>query len=268
MGIKLLMRKNSIEPLSCSIVIASCDRYADLWHPFAVLFKHYWSECPYETILVTESPVQQPPLGYSKIVSAGKQGWGDRLAMTLADLSTPYTLLLCDDYFLCAPVDTAIIERYLSLAQEYDVGNLRLIPNPPPTTSFSDAERLGKYTPCTAYCIATQAGLWNTRFLQRIAQGYNSIWEFERRGSFRKDLSMPLLGTTEKVFPFIDAVHKGRWEEEALRLCRDHQISLDLGYRKGFSRWDRIREYLKGRILNLNPTLIVRIQNALNIGHK
>ena len=255
-------------PPSCSVVVASCDKYADLWRPFAALFGHYWPECPYETVLVTESPVAQPPAGYSRVVSAGKQGWGDRLAFALAGIDTPYTLLLCDDYFLCAPVDAAVIERCLLLARKYDAGNLRLIPNPPHTAVFSDAERLGVYEPSTAYCIATQAGLWNTRFLQRIAQGYNSIWEFERRGSFRDDLTMPLLGTAEKVFPFIDAVHKGRWEDEALRLCRLHQIPVDLCYRQGYSRWDRIREYVKGLVFNLNPTLLVRVQNALNLGHK
>ena len=252
---------------NCTIIIASCDRYSDTWQPFAALFKHYWPGCPYETVLVTESPVANPPEGFSHVVNAGKLGWGDRLAVALEDVTTPYTLLLCDDYFLYAPVD-AVVERALALAQKYDIGNLRLIPNPPHTSTFSEGEELGLYKPSSAYCIATQAGLWNTRFLQRIAKGYNSIWEFERQGSFRKDLDLPLLGTTKKVFPFIDAIHKGRWEDEALRLCHAHNIPLNLDYRPGYTRWDKIREAIKSFIFNINPTLLVRIQNTLNLGHK
>jgi len=253
---------------ACTIVVASCDRYADTWRPFAALFHHYWPECPYEAVLVTESPVAQPPDGFNRISSAGKLGWGDRLAFALAEVNTSFTLLLCDDYFLCAPVENAVIERALALAQKHGAGNLRLIPNPAHTSVFSEAEGLGLYKPSTAYCIATQAGLWDTRFLQRIAQGYNSIWEFERKGSFRDDLNMPLLGTTEKTFPFLDAIHKGRWEDEALRLCREHNIPLDLDYRQGYTRWDRVRESIKSFVFNINPTLLVRVQNALNMGHK
>jgi len=251
---------------SCTIVITSCDRYADTWQPFATLFKHHWPDCTYETVLVTESPAPQPPDAFSRVVAAGKIGWGDRLAFALESVNTTQTLLLCDDYFLCAPVDVAVFERMLELAEKHNAGNLRLIPNPAHTALFSKDEGLGVYKPSTAYCIATQAGLWNTRFLQRIAKGYNSIWEFERNGSFRDDLDMPLLGTVEKVFPFTDAVHKGRWEEAALRLCREHQISLDLRYRRRYSIWDRVRVSIQSFIFDLNPNMVVRIQNALK-GH-
>jgi len=247
----------------CTIVITSCDRYADTWRPFATLFKHHWPGCPYETVLVTESPVPQTPGGFSRVVAAGKLGWGDRLALALSEIQTPRALLLCDDYFLCAPVDAAVFERMLGLAEKHNAGNLRLIPNPAHTALFSKEEGLGVYKPSTAYCIATQAGIWDTRFLQRIAKGYASIWEFERNGSFREDLDMPLLGTVEKVFPFTDAVHKGRWEEAALRLCREHQIPLDLRLRKKFSFRDRARVSVQSFVFNLNPNLVVRIQNAL-----
>lgn len=39
----------------CTVLVASCDKYADLLHPFSILWKKYWPDCPFETVLVTES---------------------------------------------------------------------------------------------------------------------------------------------------------------------------------------------------------------------
>ena len=37
----------------CTVVVCSCDKYADLLESFAVLWRKYWPDCPFETMLVT-----------------------------------------------------------------------------------------------------------------------------------------------------------------------------------------------------------------------
>lgn len=252
-----------------TILVASCDTYSDLWGPFSRLFKKYWSECPYPVFMVTESPVgSKPELVFQKIIPCGKVGWGDRLSMALEHVETPYVMLLCDDYFLCDRVDSGQLAHYVHLAKKYNAGNLRLIPNPKHTRIFSTAENLGEYADHTAYCIATQAGIWDTLFLKRLAKGYNSIWEFERLGSFRPDLTQPLLGTLDIQFPFEDVVHKGKWEHFGIRLCQRNGIQIDWSRRQALSDIDYVREHLKGAILSMNPTLVVKIQNLLGLGKK
>lgn len=254
---------NSVEPgRRLSIMVASCDKYADLWSPFSTLFKKYWPDCPYDIRLITESPASKSGLIFNDVMACGRIGWGDRLAKALEHVETPYVLLLCDDYFLCDCVDNTKMEHFLDMAEKYAVGNLRLLQNPRHSTVFSLEEKIGAYTPQTPYCIATQAGIWNTEFLKRLAKGYNSIWEFERLGSFRDDLNLPLIGTQTIEFPFEDVVHKGKWESFGIRLCERNGLTPDLSRRKRLSNMDYVREHLKGAIHDLNPGVIIKIKNA------
>ncbi len=41
--------------LDCTVLVASCDKYADLLRPFDILWRKYWADCPFETVLVTET---------------------------------------------------------------------------------------------------------------------------------------------------------------------------------------------------------------------
>ena len=173
----------------CTILVCSCDKYADLLEPFAVLWRKYWPDCPFETVLVTETKPDQE-LCFSRVVACGKGGnWCSRLVEALETVETPYILMLCDDYFLASPVDTEDVLRRLGQAKDYDAANLRLIPNPVPgvRNSIPAEGGLFEYRKNTAYCIATQAGIWNREFLLGLARGKSSIWEFERSNSPRAD---------------------------------------------------------------------------------
>ena len=63
------------------------------------------------------------------------------------------------------------------------------------------------------------------------------------------------------VFPFEDVVHKGRWEVHGVRLCDRNDIDIDYSRRKQMTDLMMAKEYLKGAILKINPTLVLRIQN-------
>ena len=57
----------------CTILVCSCDKYADLLDPFAVLWQKYWPDCPFETVLVTETKPDQE-LCFNRVVACGKGG--------------------------------------------------------------------------------------------------------------------------------------------------------------------------------------------------
>ena len=254
--------------VDCTVLVASCDKYADLLRPFSVLWKKFWTDCPFETVLVTETaPVEV--LGFDRIVACGAGGnWCRRLVTALEQIGTPYVILLCDDYYLNQPVDTALVLKRLDQAKRFDAVNLRMIPNP--VTKISYQEDLREYRKNTAYCIATQAGIWNREFLLKLATGKSSIWEFERYGSF--DLegeTRPILGTPTKEFPFLDAVHKGCWEPWGVKVLKDNDIDYDFSKRGLPSFKTRCIEGVKALVFALVPnTLIVRVQNLLGTGAK
>lgn len=39
----------------CTVLVCSCDSYEDAWEPFFKLFHEYWTNCPLEILLNTES---------------------------------------------------------------------------------------------------------------------------------------------------------------------------------------------------------------------
>ena len=255
----------------CTVVVCSCDKYVDLLGPFMTLYRKFWSDCPFKTVLVTESAPQIN--GFDRIIACGGgMNWASRLEKGLGEISNPYVLMLCDDYFLEDNVKTASIMSRLSQAKSLDAANLRLIPNPVPSSANSRAAEFGlfEYRKNTAYCIATQAGIWNREFLRELVRGKSSIWEFERYGSFAVGCEKrPLLVTPTREFPFVDAVHKGCWEKFGIAVCRANGIEPDLSVRGLPPFKTRFIEGLKALVFALFPTtLIVRIQNALGSGAK
>ena len=253
----------------CTVLVASCDKYADLLGPFSGLWRKFWPDCPFEIVLVTETAPKGEAYCFDRVVSCGRGGnWCSRLVRALDAIATPFVLMLCDDYYLEKPVDTARFLERLAQAKAYDAANLRLIPNPKPCQPYRDG--LMEYRKQTAYCIATQAGIWNRTFLRGLADGKASIWEFERIGSFSvADEKRPLLVTPTREFPFVDAVHKGCWERFGLAVCRANGIEPDLAARGLPPFRKRFVEWLKSLVFAILPTtLIVRIQNALGSGAK
>ena len=253
-----------------TVLVASCDKYADLLVPFSALWRKFWPDCPFETVLVTESnPLDGSQLCFDRVIACGAGGnWCSRLVQALGQLATQYVLLLCDDYFLESPVDTALFRKRLAQARDFDAANLRLIPNPKPSQPYG--EGLYEYRKQTAYCIATQAGIWNREFLLGLAKGKASIWEFERYGSFAVEQEhRPLLVTPTKEFPFVDAVHKGYWESFGIEVCKQNGVPIDFAARGRPPFSVRLREGLKDLIFAVFPwTLIVRIQNFFDVGMK
>lgn len=256
-----------------TILVTSCDAYSDLLDPFSKLWTRFWPDCPYEIVLVTEMlPQNAENLAFTRIVCCGKgHSWTERLVIAIDTISSPYILMLCDDYFLCGPINSARIAHFVELIQKYDSINLKLIKNGSNVAPFSADPELGEYKKNSAYCIATQPSIWDKKFLSNLARNRarGSIWEFERYGSFScADATGPILGTAQQEFPFIDAVHKGNWGIHVAELCERYGLVLDLAIRGFPSPLRKAIEWGKSVILNMNPDLVVMIQNKFNLGKK
>ena len=251
----------------CSVLVCSCDKYHDVEKPFASLWRKFWPDCPFETVLLSETLSSE---GFDRaILTGGGKTWCEMLAEALEKIESPYVLMLMNDYFLNAPVDTAAFLRRLDEARRFDAASLRLNPLPPSHKAWEGSD-LFEMPKNVAYCVTCQASIWNREFLLGLAHRNKSAWEFERYGSFMvSDEKRPLLVTPTKEFPFVDAVHKGYWETFGLAVCRENDIDLT-GITRTLPPFKiRLIEGVKGLIFRIVPTtLLVRIQNRFDLGAK
>ena len=259
----------------CTVLVCSCDKDADLLPPFSLLWRKFWPDCPFETVLVTETSPAGDGLCFDRTIACGRgASWCSRLVLALKQIDTPYVLMLCDDYYLRERVNTKLMLDRLAQVKKFGAFNLRMIPNPVPGRGNSDPFGRGtdllRYKPGTAYSIATQAGFWDRAFLSSLAEGKSSIWEFERYGSFDpKARERPLLVTPTKEFPFVDAVHKGHWEKFGLAVCRENGVPVDTAARTLPPFKVRFVEGVKAFVFHVVPTtLLVRVQNRFALGAK
>ena len=248
----------------CTVLVVSCDAYSDVVPPFIALWRKFWPDCPFETVLLTETV---PCDGFDRVLAVGKcNDWAPRILRGLDQIATPYVLLVLNDYLLRERVDTALVCRRLDEAKRFDALNLRLRPNPPGRTPWKNTDLL-EMPKNAAYCISCQTGFWNRDFFAGLLAKMRSAWEFERQGSFSFDgtETRPLLVTPASEFPFVDALHKGCWAKAGLEVCELAGIEPDFSVHARTSPFRvRVREGLKRFVFAVVPwTWIVRLQNAI-----
>ncbi|MBR1870811.1 MAG: hypothetical protein IJ802_03195 [Kiritimatiellae bacterium] len=253
---------------NCTIVVCSCDKYADLHGAFAHFMHLNWPDRPFPIVLVTESVCGGGEWD-AVIRTGGGKPWCTMLAEALETISTPAVMLMMDDYLISRKVETAQILRRLEQFERLGLLNLRLSPNPKPSGGAVDG--LCEYKKNTAYCVSCQTGFWDREWLRSLASKFASAWEFERMGSFSftADETRPIVCTEGVEFHYVDSVHKGYWEKAGVRLCAANGYEIDFTRRTLPPLKVRFAELVKKIIFHIVPVnLLVRFQNRFGGGAK
>jgi len=259
-----------IKSQDLTVLVSTCKEYADVLYCFEKLFKKFWMDCPYPVILVTDCKAGMD-YQYDNVIEIRHKGNGKRIYEALKEIKTEYILLLLDDFFLCDYVDNGIINKILSYMKKYNAGNIRFIKNIFSNSDilFDDEEGLLVSKPGNAYRLSVGCGVWDKQFLESILKYYDNLWSFEREGSFNpRTFERLVLVSSYQEFPCIDAVHKGKYEQFAASLLSMNHLDIDQSKRKVMSNKDIVLKYLKGAVLDINPNLVVKMQNILHIGFK
>ena len=150
-----------------SIYVSSPDSYSDVLAVFLKGYRRYWSDCPYEFILTTNTKSYE---GITCICN-NKQNdtWVERTIAALPVIKSKYVMLMCDDIILSDNVDNSLIERLLDYMDSHEIRYCNLGPTPKGSKikSFPLLRSVNKQIP---YAINLQFGI------------------------FRKDLFVELLG--------------------------------------------------------------------------
>ncbi len=253
------MKKNA----DMAILVYSCWKNRDMWRIFLKLFRKYWQNCPYRLILLTDKYNGKGEAYDFDDIVVCDSNWHDMIMAGIECAGTEYIMLWMDDYLLCDYIQNEDIAYYVEKARKHHAANLRLAESPTiPSKVFEGDRELNCYKPGTAYSFSTQVGIWNVDFLKKNMKEDWSAWDFERKGSLEvKDYAYPLLAARNYTFPYEEGVRRGKWMDNGIRLCQRNNIRLDFKKRKPMSSFELAWIYLKGGILGLNPTFIVKVQN-------
>ena len=102
-----------------SIYVSSPDSYSDVLAVFLKGYRRYWSDCPYEFILTTNTKSYE---GITCICN-NKQNdtWVERTIAALPVIKSKYVMLMCDDIILSDNVDNSLIERLLDYMDSHEI---------------------------------------------------------------------------------------------------------------------------------------------------
>ena len=250
-----------------SLVVMSCDRYADLWNPMSDCLKRFWPDCSFEILLSAESAIPAPETVFHRTVHSNCAAWSGRLLDTLDSIITPYTMLLLDDLWPSQTISTASIEGILDLMERDSIGDVHLRNEGADQRDYEKDPAYRIYASGAPYRISASAAIWNTAFLKSVLRPEESAWEFERIGSYREEAQkLPVLVCKTSPLSVVcdsGAVEQGKWEPLALAFAKEQGILVDSTKRPVKNWRDRLRKSIKSFVYNANPKLVLAIQNRI-----
>src|SRR5690606_1910556 len=131
----------------------------------------------------------RPPVEVYRLVQSGTPSdvtWSVKLDRTLAAIRTPFVLYMQEDYFLCAPVATRLVEHLVQRMENESIDCIQLVPSrhTPPWTRLDD--ELAVVGKGAMYRVNMQAGLWRVDALRSILRRHENPWQLEVWGSKRR----------------------------------------------------------------------------------
>jgi hypothetical protein len=223
---------------SLAIVVASCDKYSDLWEPLFGEFFRHWPDCPYPIYLIANYK-KHDDCRVTTLLAGHDFDWSSTIAATVEQIEYSHVLFWIDDVFLDKDVDSSEIERCVSKMKELDANFLRLRPNPLPQKKL-DAE-IAVLPADALYRVTLFATIWKMSVLKKVLRPGETAWDFEVHGTNRSRELDGFYTVLSDVFSYLHGVERGVWILPTARALSARGYQLDYKYRRCMTR----REYFE-----------------------
>jgi hypothetical protein len=247
-----------------SILVNSCDKYADLWPVFFALFWRYWPDCPYPVYLGSNSLEYNHPR--VRMITVGPdRSWAETTRKMLEAIPSPYVLWFLDDFFLVKRVDTEAVRGLVEEMKELDANYLRLRPAPPAKAEVPGHPFLRMIVPGAEYRCSLGIALWRRRIFLKLLKDGETAWEMEKAGSERSETLDGFYTTRETVIERTNGLEAGKWLRYNLPLLRREGLAIPPGHpvmtrSEHAARW--MRENVSSPVLNTIYTVVKLIRKA------
>lgn len=237
-----------------TIIVSSCDAYADCWEPFFKLFEIFWPDCPYPIILITEKKYYEG--SYKKVktfpalIVSGKKKleWGGRMIECLHHLDSKVVLYLQEDFFLKDKVDQKLIAEFADFMVERSWANESTMHvGLSPRSShgpfhLTEHPMLWEVDRQARYRFSLLPGLWVRLEILKYLKYRDSAWDFEESSHVRGRRTPNRILTVDRhlfrldgkqIYPFdASGIERGRWvRHNVVRLFEKHGIKVDFSQR-------------------------------------
>jgi len=220
-----------IDPRRATLLVPSCDRYADVWRPFFALLRRNWPDCPFRVVLGTNHRVCDEP-GVETLRIGDDRDWTAGVRAMLDQTASDTVLVMLEDYLLRSRVDTGALLARLADHEALGAAYLRLRPFPPPDFRLARFDAVGEIAPQAPYRAALQAAFWRRDALDAMLVDGENPWEFEIYGSRRSDTQpRGFYATWAPHLDYYAGVTAGKWIPYAVAVCREQGVTVDLDAR-------------------------------------
>lgn len=215
-----------------SVLVVSCDKYADLWPLFFRMKDYAWSDCPFEFYLGSNFLTYNNDKNIHNISIGEDESWSDNLRKMLSQIPSEHVLFLLEDCVLDKKIDTGVVTRYLDYAIQHGLDCVRLAPVPSPGKILDREYGLAAVEPGMPYFICCQISIWKKSSLMNLLKPGYSAWDFELRNSRDKESYwLKIVSTKKYIFSSKNGVVKGKYLRSTVNYLEKQGISVDTSRR-------------------------------------
>jgi len=232
-----------------TFLVLSCDKYSDLWEPYAQLFNKYWPDCPFDKYFATNQ-IPFDEYGFKSILMGKDKTWSIGLIYALNNLKNKYdyVLLTLEDLFIIEKVDNDFIQKSIDEFISLEGNYLKLYTKTKPYKKINKYfGEINKNIPYRHSCINS---VWKIDFLLQILVPEENAWEFEKLGEKRTASMDRFYCSTKNCFALSNTVIKGKWLNREYRKIRKRIPNLII-YRDFLSKQEERKLYTEKYILEL-----------------
>jgi hypothetical protein len=241
-----------------TLLICTCDAYADAWEPLFTLFRRYWPTLDVPIVLNAETATYQHegfdikcPQLYAGHPHPRSVTWSKLLHDGLSNIvETDLVLLFLEDFYLRSAVDTKRLDICVKLMEEDSrIANIQLTPCPPPFSPneqhawlLKRSKRSGQFY---TWLFSLKAGLWRRDRLLHFLRNHESAWHFEKWGSIRgrryPDDFYAVANVAGKpaILDYDHGLIRGKWKPTTIEFFKKEGIEIDPSVRGViYSGWE------------------------------
>ena len=212
-----------------ALVVSSCDKYEDAWHPYFELIKKYWPGHPQKIYLITEEKSFHCPDLDIQVCNFDKSlTWSERLYHTLNQIESKYIVFSLEDFFLLDYVKQDRIEECVGWMEDNpQIAVCRLFSSDHPNLKPSE-KYWGFYIAdnTVGFRLETQGALGNRETLISFIDLRENPWQFEQEGTKR-------IMNTDKIFLWHKSDDLYRLDDKIF----PYRITQTYGYGIAWGHW-------------------------------